>query len=298
MSQDFQEIMRKGVAAAKLGNREEASELFRRATEIKPDDVRGWLYWARVTSNTQQAKAAVKRALEIDPGNSQAQQMLTTLGGNEKKRSFSRSTAALIVLIPVVYLVGILTGYFLFSEDKSESNTSKVEAIPPTATLTPTLTLTYTPTPIPSWTPTRLPSETPTQTSDPVDIRRSENLVRNFIDASLLYNFGATRDYTTDLYALGIKERGWNIGSYSVEFESPGRYLVSVPISYEIICDEELEWENEYGTPVANDCLASFTLWAGFEMPNCTAEWLVILDTQEVVDMNDCAKPFRLRHQP
>jgi len=293
VSQDFQEIMQKGVAAAKSGNREEASEFFRRATEINPNDIRGWLYWARVSSNTQQAKAAVKRALEIEPGNSQAKQMLTTLGGNEKKRSFSRSTAALIVLIPVVYLVGILTGYFLFSSDKSESSASKVEAIPPTATFTPTLTLTYTVTPTPTHTLTSTPtltprpSETPTPISDPVDARRSENLVRNYLEESALYQFGEYGIFDTIPfnYTLAIGSH-WVIGTYGSQFESAGRYRVSVPISYDLICASGSEVE---------DCDAFFREWAGFDMPNCVAEWLVILDTQEVVDMNDCATIFQKR---
>jgi Tfp pilus assembly protein PilF len=141
VSQDFQEIMQKGVAAAKTGNREEASEFFRRATEINPNDIRGWLYWARVTSNTQQAKAAVKRALEIDPGNSQAQQMLATLGGNGlPSRARPQYNKPISTVIFVSSFLGSVHGYFLFSSDKSESSASKVEAIPPTATFTPTLT--------------------------------------------------------------------------------------------------------------------------------------------------------------
>ncbi|MBL1137484.1 MAG: hypothetical protein D8M56_19420 [Chloroflexi bacterium] len=74
----------------------------------------------------------------------------------------------------------------------------------------------------------------------------------------------------------------WEIGDYSVNFDSVGRYSVSIPVKYVFMCTPDTGLDE-------TGCAEYFANEMGWEMPNCTAEWLVILDTQEIVQMNDCA---------
>lgn len=215
-----------------------------------------------------------------------------------------RLSATTLLVFLIVFLLGFGTG-FATSElsDGKLSNllsepTSTPTATPtvtntpvPTATSTPTATATstLTPTATPTETPTLTPSATasPEPTRDPVDVKRSETLVQNYLDNSQFYQFGERDIFDTIPfnYTLALGSH-WDIGSFSATFEAEGRYYISVPISYELICAQSSDIE---------DCDAFFREWTGFDMPDCTAEWLVILDTQEVISMNECAELFQKR---
>ena len=78
---DANEILALGMDAARDGNREEARNLFTLLTRQDPDNIQAWLWLAGVSDDPRQRRAALERALEIDPQNDMALRGLRALNG-------------------------------------------------------------------------------------------------------------------------------------------------------------------------------------------------------------------------
>lgn len=78
---DANEILSLGMDAARDGNREEARNLFTLLTRQDPDNIQAWLWLAGVSDDPRQRRAALERALEIDPQNDMALRGLRALNG-------------------------------------------------------------------------------------------------------------------------------------------------------------------------------------------------------------------------
>ncbi len=165
MPPDFQDVLRQGIEAAKSGDRRKASRLFRRATEMNPDDIRGWLYWAHVTPNAREAERALVKALVLEPHNQRAQQMLATVTCRNEKPSSSRSIYRfLLVVVLAITLAGVVLLYLLLFSNKDEHSHITLATAPTNAPAsTPTSAPTNTPSFTPTDTPTTVPTSTPTE---------------------------------------------------------------------------------------------------------------------------------------
>ncbi len=73
-----QELVEKGIAALKAGERAEARSLLAEAVQQNPGNERGWLYLAALLPRPQ-AQAALERVLALNPANRQAQRGLESL---------------------------------------------------------------------------------------------------------------------------------------------------------------------------------------------------------------------------
>src|SRR5919199_1832695 len=74
-------ILQLGIEAAREGNREEARNLFGLLTRQEPDNLQAWLWLAGVAEGPDERRAALERALEIDPTNEMAIRGLQAMGG-------------------------------------------------------------------------------------------------------------------------------------------------------------------------------------------------------------------------
>jgi hypothetical protein len=77
---DPEAILKLGIDAAREGNREEARSLFTLLTRQDPNNVQGWLWLAGVAEGPEQRRAALERAVEIEPDNEMALKGLQAMG--------------------------------------------------------------------------------------------------------------------------------------------------------------------------------------------------------------------------
>jgi hypothetical protein len=92
------ELMNQAAAAARLGDREEAERLYRRATERSPGNSQAWLGLAGSVESLEEKRAYFEKVLEINPGNGEARAALERLArladDEEAKAIRSALTAA------------------------------------------------------------------------------------------------------------------------------------------------------------------------------------------------------------
>jgi hypothetical protein len=72
-------LLRSGVAAARVGHRGAARDLFLAITRAYPHDVRAWLGLAGVASSIEEQRAALEHVLALDPDHLRARQTLAQL---------------------------------------------------------------------------------------------------------------------------------------------------------------------------------------------------------------------------
>ena len=73
-------ILQLGIEAPREGNREEARNLFGLLTRQEPDNAQAWLWLAGVADGPEQRRAALERAVELDPTNEMAVKGLQAMG--------------------------------------------------------------------------------------------------------------------------------------------------------------------------------------------------------------------------
>jgi len=76
---DVNELIRRGIAAARGGRRDEAERLLRQATSADPQNARAWLWLSAVASGIEAQRECLYRVLEIEPHNSFARSGLAFL---------------------------------------------------------------------------------------------------------------------------------------------------------------------------------------------------------------------------
>ncbi len=67
------QLTHQAIAAAQVGDNDEAEGLLRRATELDPDNAEAWLWLARVIDDLEEKRQCFERVLELDPYNEPAQ---------------------------------------------------------------------------------------------------------------------------------------------------------------------------------------------------------------------------------
>ena len=74
-----EEILRRGLAAARVGDEDEARSLLTEVTLREPENADAWMWLAGVESGPQQKRAAFERVLKIRPGDTDASDGLERL---------------------------------------------------------------------------------------------------------------------------------------------------------------------------------------------------------------------------
>lgn len=80
---ELQALLRQGVAAARVGEREAAQAAFRRATELAPQSEEAWLGLAGAVESLAEKRACFERVLAINPRNVDAQEGLRWVARKE-----------------------------------------------------------------------------------------------------------------------------------------------------------------------------------------------------------------------
>ena len=73
MSETTQDLVQQGLTAARVGDHEDARRLLVQATEQTPDSVDAWLGLAGVVDSLEEKEKYFAKALDLDPGNSEAE---------------------------------------------------------------------------------------------------------------------------------------------------------------------------------------------------------------------------------
>jgi hypothetical protein len=76
MSETTEDLVQRGLTAARVGELEEARRLLTRATQKMPENEEAWLGLAGVVASLEEKKAYFSKALEIDPDNIEAREGL------------------------------------------------------------------------------------------------------------------------------------------------------------------------------------------------------------------------------
>jgi DNA-directed RNA polymerase subunit RPC12/RpoP len=83
--QQYESLVQAGIAAVKGGDKEQGIHLLSKASQMKPEDARPWLWLSATTDNLQEQRNYLEYALAADPNNSAARQGLVHLSGKLDK---------------------------------------------------------------------------------------------------------------------------------------------------------------------------------------------------------------------
>jgi DNA-directed RNA polymerase subunit RPC12/RpoP len=78
--QHYEELLREGITAVKAGHQVEAQRLLKKATMIKNDDARAWLWLSGTTEEQAEKRKYLEYAVAAEPGNAAARRALSLLG--------------------------------------------------------------------------------------------------------------------------------------------------------------------------------------------------------------------------
>jgi hypothetical protein len=72
MSETIKDLVQHGLAAARVGDVEDARRLLTQATQQRPDNIEAWLGLAGVVESLEEKKRCFSQALQLDPDNAEA----------------------------------------------------------------------------------------------------------------------------------------------------------------------------------------------------------------------------------
>jgi len=137
VSASINELLRKGIAAAREGDKSTARDLFQQVVDLDEKSEKGWFWLASVVDSDSERRTCLENVLHINPSNERAQKALDTLTFDAKKvisdeeviPGISRSQLRLIlgggfilvVLILIVALVGIISNNNRIAAESADS---------------------------------------------------------------------------------------------------------------------------------------------------------------------------------
>ncbi len=125
MSASISELLRKGIAAAREGDKATARDLFQQVVDLDEENEKGWFWLASVVETDDERRTCLENVLHINPDNERAQQILAQVNARARQTvdqeevipGVTRSQltliigggVALVVLILIVALVAIVS---------------------------------------------------------------------------------------------------------------------------------------------------------------------------------------------
>lgn len=205
-SNQFEELLRQGIAAARMGNNDTARRLLTQALQMNSRSELAWMWMATVSETSQDRLRCLNRVLDINPNNRRAREAVQklrstqaetprptaapprqTTSGFRLNRRMLRRVLLGGVAVAIVGIIGLaainLSGNTATEPPPTTSGVALVVSATPEPTLAPTNTLvpnfvivtertipdlpaTFTPTPTPDVTSTPTPTFTPTPLDD------------------------------------------------------------------------------------------------------------------------------------
>ena len=83
---DVAELLRRGIEAAREGNRAEAREFFEQVVEIDEKSEKGWFWLASVVDTDDERRICLSNVLHINPNNERAKRALDALQAKAKEK--------------------------------------------------------------------------------------------------------------------------------------------------------------------------------------------------------------------
>lgn len=108
-----QRLIDEGIAAKRAGDTEKARLLFSQATELDPQNDRGWLERVRIAGDFQSAARVAKQALEANPDNEQARELCQVLYDPGNKKAVPLVSSRRLILPVLVIVVLIIIAVFV-----------------------------------------------------------------------------------------------------------------------------------------------------------------------------------------
>ncbi len=81
---EYESLLRQGIAMVKGGNLAQARRLLLRAADLAPNDAQPWVWLSATTTDKEEQKAFLAKAVGIDPANAAARRGLAVLTGKIK----------------------------------------------------------------------------------------------------------------------------------------------------------------------------------------------------------------------
>ena len=85
-SNDIAELLRKGIEAAREGNKRQARELFEQVVELDEKNEKGWFWLASVVDTDDERRICLSNVLHINPNNERAKRALDALQAKAKEQ--------------------------------------------------------------------------------------------------------------------------------------------------------------------------------------------------------------------
>lgn len=82
---DAQELVRKGIEAARDGDKAAARELFEQVLKLDDRDERAWFWMASVVETDEEKRICLSNVIQINPGNERARKVLEQLEAKERQ---------------------------------------------------------------------------------------------------------------------------------------------------------------------------------------------------------------------
>lgn len=105
---EVRRLLKKGVDAARDGDRETAVRLLQQVTDLDSSNERAWYLLANLTDDPEQKRIYLENVLYVNPNNEKAQQMLDRLGGNAPAQPTGTSSRRMLYVGAGAVIVWII----------------------------------------------------------------------------------------------------------------------------------------------------------------------------------------------
>lgn len=289
--------LKEGHALARAGQRGRARQAFRRVLAHEPDNVQALVWLAGVEHDPRQSLVYLRRALQLDPNNADAQrglrwaeEQLATRTPARQPAASSDITAWLDDLLLACLAAGALLAAVILIWAVIQAPQVVRAAYAPTATPTPSPTPTHTPwptftptpaptstpEPTPAATPTAAPAVTPVVPGEPSRYTpHGEKWIQIDLSEQRLTAYEGETAVFSALVSTGVASMPTPKGEHAIYLKvrsqamgGQGYYLPNVQYVSYFYKDYALHgtyWHNNFGHPMSHGCV---------NLTNDDAQWI------------------------
>lgn len=107
----LEDLLRQGIEAAKMGNKDSARLILRRVLEQDKRNERAWLWLASVEDDPIERRRVLQTVLDINPANANAQKLLKAMDtavSRSEQASMRFGISMLLFIIVLLAIVGVI----------------------------------------------------------------------------------------------------------------------------------------------------------------------------------------------